>query len=186
MPQSKILIDTNAYFRLAQSVRPLLKVEFGEENYCLYIIKELQDEYDRNSRLRNSFPWVNEAEYTENRSHRLAVSRAERKEISQAFDFIFDHARTGYPGVSRVDVIALAHAYVLGIPIVTDDADMLAVANDFEIKTYKTFELLRLMLDCNHIDIAKVREVGGYLAYQKDKPKDFRKDYKTIFGEDPP
>ena len=42
VPQSKILIDTNAYFRLAQSIRPLLKVEFGDEEYCLYVIKELQ------------------------------------------------------------------------------------------------------------------------------------------------
>lgn len=186
MPQSKILIDTNVYFRLAQSIRPLLKVEFGEAQNCLYIIKELQDEYNKNPRLRSSFPWVNTPEYAENRTHRLQLSRKQQKEIEQAFDFIFDHARTAYPGVSRVDVIGLAHAFVLGIPVVTDDTDMLALANDFGIDTLKTLGLLRMMLDCGHIDMAKVREIGGYLAYQKDTPRDFRRDYKKLFGEDPP
>jgi len=91
--QSKILVDTNAYFRLAQSIRPLLRTEFGEPQYCLYVIKELQDEYNKSARLRNKFPWVNDPEYSDNRSHRLQLSRQERKEIEQAFDFMFDHKR---------------------------------------------------------------------------------------------
>lgn len=37
MPESRILLDTNAYFRLAQSIRPLLNVQFGEKNYNLYV-----------------------------------------------------------------------------------------------------------------------------------------------------
>jgi hypothetical protein len=183
--QSKILIDTNVYFRLAQSIRPLLKVEFGNTKYCLYVIKDLQKEYEKNSRLRNSFPWVNDPEYAENRSHRLQLSRTEQKEIDQAYDFIFDHARTTCPGVSKVDVMGLAHAYVLGIPIVTDDGDMLALAEDFEIATLKTLELLKLMMDCDHIDMAKVREIGGYLAYSNDRPREFRRDYKKLFNEEP-
>ena len=47
MAQTKILFDSNAYFRLAQSIHPLLQVEFGKEDYCLYVIKELQVEYDK-------------------------------------------------------------------------------------------------------------------------------------------
>jgi hypothetical protein len=186
VPQSKILIDTNAYFRLAQSIRPLLKVKFGEENYCLYVVKELQQEFDRNSRLRNKFPWVSEPEYSENRAHRLQLSRKERNEIDQAFDFIFDHARTVYPGVSRVDVTILAHAYILGIPVVTDDGDMLALANDFEIQTFRVLDLLKLMLDCKHINIQKVREIAAYLAYANDKPREYGRDFKKLFGEFPP
>lgn len=186
MPQSKLLIDTNVYFRLAQSIRPLLKEEFGVPKYCLYVIKELQDEFNKNPRLRNSFPWVNDPEYTENRSHLLQLSRKEKNEIKIAFDFIFDHARDEYPGVSRVDVVGLAYAYVLDIPVVTDDGDMLALASDFEIKTLKTFGLLKLMLDCRHIDMVKVREISGYLVHQNDRPKDFKADYKRLFNEDPP
>ena len=186
VPQSKILIDTNAYFRLAQSIRPLLKVEFGEEEYCLYVVKELQLEFDRNPRLRNKFRWVSDPEYSENRSHRLQLSRKEKKEISQAFDFIFDHARTAYPGLSRVDMTILAHACILGIPVVTDDGDMLALAKDFEIQTFRVLDLLKLMLDCKHIDMQKVREISAYLSYANDKPREYGRDYKKLFGEDPP
>lgn len=186
MPQSKILVDTNAYFRLAQSIRPLLKAEFGDEHYCLYVVKELQQEFNRNPRLRNRFPWVGDAEYTENRADRLQVSKKERNEIDQTFEFIFDHARMAYPGVSRVDVKILAHAYILGIPVVTDDGDMLALANDFEIRTLRVLDLLKLMLDCEHIAMPKVREIAEYLAYIKDKPRDYWRDYKKLFGEDPP
>lgn len=48
MSQSRILLDSNAYFRLAQSIRPLLNAPFGKDNYCLYVLKELQDEYEKN------------------------------------------------------------------------------------------------------------------------------------------
>ncbi len=186
MAQSKILVDTNAYFRLAQSIHPLLKVEFGANNYCLYVVKELQQEFDKNLRLRSKYPWVSEPEYTENRSHRLQLSRKEKEEIDQAFDFIFDQARMVYPGVSRVDVTILAHAYVLGIPVVTDDGDMLALANDFETQALRVLDLLKLMLDQKHIEMPKVREIAAYLAYVKDKPRDYWRDYKRLFGEDPP
>lgn len=186
MPQRKILIDTNVYFKLAQSIRPLLKEEFGAEPYCLYVVKELQQEFDKNPRLRNKYPWVNDPEYAENRSHRLQLSRAETKDIKDTFEFIYDHARTAYPGVSRVDVTILAHASVLGIQVVTDDGDMLALAQDFEIATLRTIDLMKLMFDCGYIDMPKVREVSQYLTYINDKPRDYRREYKKFFGEEPP
>lgn len=186
MPQRKILVDTNVYFKLAQSIHPLLKKEFGAEQYCLYVVKELQQEFDKNPRLRNKYPWVNNSEYSENRSCRLQISRKEVKEIRAVFAFIFDHARTAYPGVSRVDVTILAHAYVLGVPVVTDDGDMLSLAQDFEVSTLRTLDLLKLMLDCDHIDMPKIREIAEYLSYINDKPREYRRDYKRLFGEDPP
>ena len=88
MSQTKILLDSNAYFRLAQSIHPLLQVEFGEEKYCLYVIKELQAEYDKNPRLKNAFSWVNDSEYRKNRTCELNISRKSRREIEQVSDFI--------------------------------------------------------------------------------------------------
>jgi hypothetical protein len=32
----------------------------------------------------------------------------------------------------------------------------------------------------------KVREIAGYLAYINDKPREYGRDYKKLFGEDPP
>ena len=62
MPQSKILVDTNAYLRLARTVHPLLFTPFGDAEYCLYIIPELNRELCGH-RLMSKFPWINEAEY---------------------------------------------------------------------------------------------------------------------------
>ena len=42
------------------------------------------------------------------------------------------------------------------------------------------------MLDAGHIDMTKVREIVGYWEYHCDKPKNFKKGYRKIFGEDPP
>lgn len=186
MSQTKILLDSNAYFRLAQSIHPLLQTEFGTERYCLYVIRELQAEHDKNPRLRNAFSWVNEPAYKKNRACKLNISRKNQQEIAQVFDFIKNHSRDSHPGLSRVDVTALAHAYVLAIPIVTDDSDMLDLAQDFNIKALKTLELLKLMLDCHHIDVTVVRQIASYWIYEDDKPKSFTEDYKKLFKEPPP
>lgn len=186
MAGKRILVDSNAYFRLAKSIHPLLGIPFGRESHCLYIIKQLQTEYDRSAKLRNAFPWVNEAPYVKNRSNRLSVARDEKTEIRRSFDFINDYVRNVHPGVSRVDVICLAHAEVLGIPVVTDDADMTEAARDFEIQVCKTLDLLKLMLECEHVEMSKIREIAGYWRYLNDCPKDFASDYRKLFGENPP
>lgn len=186
MAESRILLDTNAYFRLAQSIRPLLNAAFGDHNYTLYVLKELQDEYEKSPRLTNQFSWINDPEYVDNRSRRLALTNEEKIEIKRAYDFILDYVRNVHPGVSKVDVLGLAHGEQLAIPVVTDDDEMLQAAKDYGIKTMKTLELLKLMLDCNHIDMAKVREIAAYWVYMKDTPKSFKTDYKKLFSEEPP
>jgi hypothetical protein len=186
MVQSRILVDSNAYFRLAKSIHPLLNMEFGDKRYCLYCLKELQDEYNRNPRLKNSFSWVNEQEYVKNRSHLLKITKEEKPEIKRAYDFILDYVRNVHPGVSKVDVLCLAHAEQLSMPVVTDDEEMRIAAGAYDIKTLKTLELLKLMLDCKYINIKKIKEISAYWIYLNDKPKDFNIDYKRLFGETPP
>jgi hypothetical protein len=186
MSEGRILVDSNAYFRLAQSIHPLLNVEFGDRRYCLYCLKELQDEYNRNPRLINSFSWVNDPEYVKNRSHLLKITREEKLEIKRAYEFIHDYVRNIHPGVSKVDVLCLAYAEQLCIPVVTDDEEMRIAAGAYDIKTLKTLELLKLMLDCKYINIKKIKEISAYWIYLNDKPKDFNIDYKRLFGETPP
>jgi len=41
------------------------KGKSGKKRYCLYVIKELQDEYNRSPRLKNAFSWVNDADSAE-------------------------------------------------------------------------------------------------------------------------
>ena len=160
-------------FDWRKAFTPLLNVEFGDKHYCLYCLKELQEEYNRNPRLINTFSWVNEPEYVKNRSHLLKVTRQEKSEIKRACDFIHDYVRHVHPGVSRVDVLCLAHAEQLCIPVVTDDDEMTIAAGAYNIKTLKTLDLLKLMMDCCHIDIAKIREIAAYWIYLNDRPRNF-------------
>ena len=114
------------------------------------------------------------------------MTTKEKAEIKRAYDFILDYVRNVHPGVSKVDVLALAHAEQLGIPVVTDDDEMLQAAKDYSIKALTTLDLLKLMLDCEYIDMTKVRAIVGYWVYIKDTPKSFRSDFKKLFNEDPP
>lgn len=186
MAQTKILLDSNSYFRLAKSIHPLLFQEFGDKSYCLYVLEELEREYARNPRLNNKFAWVNDPEYRENRAQRLTLSRLQKKELSTVYEFLWNHVQTVLPGPSRIDVTALCHGYVLGITVITDDADMIALAKAFDVNVKKTLELLRLMMDSGHVDIAAVRRVAAYWSYEDDRPKDYHTDYRRLFGEDPP
>lgn len=181
MSQTKILVDSNSYFRLAKSIHPLLFQEFGEEKFCLYVLKELNEEYERSRRLKTKFPWVGDIEFEENRRHYLNVGRNQRKDIEQAFDYIWAHIQTEQPGPSRIDATYLAHAYILGLTVVTDDRDMLAVAGAFGIKVKKTLELMRLMCDVGHITESKVKELVDYWRYDGDTPADMQEDYQRLF-----
>ena len=187
MARSPILVDSNSYFRLAISIRPLLDEEFGgDHRYCLHVIEELEQEFARSSRLQHKFSWVDAPEYRDNRARPLQASRAQQKEMKQAYDFILNHARTEGLGASPVDVRALATAYVLEIRIVTDDQDMLAVAAAFGIQTLNTLALMRLMLDEDHIDMNRVRQIAAYWQFERDTPAGFRDDYRRLFGEHVP
>lgn len=123
MAQSKILVDTNTYLRLAKTIHPLLSVPFGEDQYCLYIIPELNKELAHH-RLLSKFPWTLEEDYKENRKSFLTFSKKQQKEIENTFDYVWAYAISETLGTSKVDVKYISYAIELQVPIVTDDQDM--------------------------------------------------------------
>jgi predicted nucleic acid-binding protein len=186
MSQTKILLDSNAYFRLARNIHPLLDKEFGRTaRYCLYVTDAFEKEFQRSKRLRGKFHWVNQQEFKENRSRYPQISSIQRKEIRETFDHLRNHARTENLGTSPVDIQILAMAWVLNIQAVTDDGDMLQLADDFDIPTLTTLELMKLMLDEGHIEMDTVRRVAANWRYDKDEPRNFSKDYRRLFSEPP-
>lgn len=184
MAQRKILLDTNSYLRLAREIHPLLFQEFGPDACCLYVLKELDQELSASPRLQTRFDWALELEYRENRRTQLTASKAQRKEIQNAVSFIWDYVQDGHPGPSRIDVLHMAHAFVLGLPLVSDDRDLLAVAEAFDIATMKTLDLLRLMVDCGHIQVDKMRGIVEFWRYWQDVPFGLEEDMTRLFGSD--
>ena len=186
MPQNKILLDSNTYFRLAKSIHPLLDIAYGKDNYCLYVLKELDDEFERSRRLKNKFDWVNEEEYISNRKKRLTTSKQDKKSIATTIEMLWDYKIENGLGVSKIDIQCLAYGFVLGILVVTDDGDMIQLAQDFDLGILKTLNLMSEMVKCEHINMEKVRAIVAYWKYIQDKPGNFRNDYIKLFGENPP
>jgi hypothetical protein len=187
MAQTKILLDTNSYLRLAQNLHPLLFQSFGTQNYTLFVHKELKDECLRQPRLAHKFDWITLPKYEENRSRPLTMSKAQHADADQNFDFIWGHVQSEELSPSKIDVRILATAMTLGIRVVTDDQAMLEVAAEFDIATWSTLELMKEMREANHISMEEVRRVVDQWIYEKDMPaRALRQRYREFFGEDPP
>jgi hypothetical protein len=180
VPQSKILVDTNAYLRLAQTIRPLLFVHFGDNEYCLYIIPELNKEL-LNRRFETKFPWIDEDEYRGNREHFPTLSKKQKTSIQETFSYIWDYVVTFLPGPSKVDALYIAYALELNVPVVTDDKDMTQLAQEFEANAMPTLQLLKIMLDCGHTNMKTIDGLIEYWRYIGDRPANMESDYKKYF-----
>ncbi len=182
MPHSKILIDTNTYLRLAKTIRPLLFSPFGSKEYCLYILPELNEEL-KSGKLQSKFFWLDEKEFTENRKYFPQISRKQKKSVQQTFEYVWQHVQTELPGPSRVDALYIAYGLELGIPVVTDDQDMTELAKAFELQIMPTLELLKIMLDCGHINMITINGLVEYWRYFDDMPANFMIDFQRLFGD---
>lgn len=192
MAQTKILVDSNSYFRLALNLHPLLCTPFGKEDFTLYIHKDLRAEFDANSRLQNKFHWVADEEFVKNRSRSINVSKRQKVEIEETLDFMWEHVKEAFhqkrgKGPSKIDTKILATAAVLNIRVVTDDQDMIEVAKEYGIHQISSLELMKLMLDEGHILREKVEQIVEHWQYENDTPyRGWQSEYKKLFGKDPP
>ena len=185
--QTKFLLDSNSYLRLACSIHPLLSVEFGQKKNCLYVCEQLEFELKWNSRLETKFHWVREKRYVENRKRKLNISLDEKEEIADVVKFLtLEVIEMDFPKnetiPSEVDLEVVATGAVLQIPIVTDDRAMHRVAGTYGVAAYSTLELLKLMVDCGHIAEEEVVAIGEFWVYEKDTPAKFKTEWKTLFS----
>jgi hypothetical protein len=180
MAQFKLLVDTNTYLRLAQTIRPLLCVPFGDRETCLYILPELNHELS-NRRLKSRFPWIDEEEYQQNRTQFPTIGRKQQKAIKHTFEFLWDHVQSDLPGPSKVDALYIAYGLELDIPVVTDDQDMTQLAEVFEAKVMPTLALMKLMQDSDHIEMKTVRSIIDYWQAIGDCPANMHRDLKRFF-----
>ena len=78
MAQTKIIVDTNSYLRLAQNIHPLLGVPFGKKENTLYMHSELNAEFRASSRLQSKFQWACEPDFVDNRRRPLSLSKQQK------------------------------------------------------------------------------------------------------------
>lgn len=191
-PPRIILLDSNAYFRLAISIHPLLNVEFGKPPpYRLYVLVDLDVEYARSPRLRNKFEWVRQRAYREDRAARqYRASGKIAKQVDMAISFLAQFAHTRGVVVSPVDLKALAVGHVRGYPVVSDDGGMAKLADEVGIECWPLLKLLKLMVDEKRIVQDDVLQILEYLKHEQDLPTSnrdrIRRDYREHFGEECP
>ncbi|MBU2521542.1 MAG: DNA-binding protein [Proteobacteria bacterium] len=184
MAKTRILLDSNAYLRIADSFHPLLHESFGKPNYTLYLIKEFQKEFNKNPRLKNKFGWVNQPEFTENRQHRLRTTKSQKEQINLTYSYLWAHNISEGIGASRVDVKALAYGDVLGVPVITDDVDMTEIGEAFGIEIWGLLDLLKVVYNSKRIDLKDINALINYLDYLKDLPYPaFKTDVKKAFED---
>lgn len=183
MGQTKILLDTNTYLRLAQSIHPLLGRQFGKEKLTLYIHKEIEIELKRSPRLQNKFAWIWQEEYVINRKKRFVISKQKQADIEYTYDHIWQYQKDYELNLSREDIYCIATALELDIQLVTDDQDMVKVCKDFDAHVINTLHLMKLMLQNDFIDKQLIDQIIEYWKYEKDLPANFNSDFKLLFKE---
>ncbi len=192
MAQTKILVDSNSYFRLAQNIHPLLCQPFGSAEYTLYIHADLNAEFKFSSRLKNKFHWVSESEYAANRSRSINLSKTQKKEIEETYGYLIAHVQDEFltprgKGPSPIDTRIISTALVLGIRVVTDDRDMIELAQAYDVHHLTSLELMKRMLDEGHITREKVDLVVEQWIYDNDTPhREWRTEFERIFGRKAP
>ena len=111
------------------------------------------------------------------------MARKARMDIDLAFDFIWEQNISEGLGASPTDVKAIAYGYVLSIPVVTDDKDMLTLGAMFGVGMVRLIDLLDLMYKSGHIDKSNIDSLVQHLVYDNDMPSPgFAKECKERWG----
>lgn len=192
------LLDTNTYLRIAKRIRPLLGVEFGQKNYVLTVLKDVEDEVRRSRKLQFKFPWFDSEDFGAERDAARVRLRADEKQILKDTQSVLrghvlselDRYTTGgRQPPSETDCRVLAFGQVREAIVVTDDLGMHLLADDFEIPIWHGWQLLAKMKTAKLVNNQLVREIYEALENNKDIPQSWavakHSEFARIFGAQP-
>ena len=187
MPKKHILLDSNAYFRLADNLYPLLSKTFGKSvKYELKILGGTLREYNYQARLQSKFNWVDSNRHKEDRrKNKLILKREMQHTIKTTRDFILAESVSRELSCSPFDIEALASALELSIILVTDDEGLFNLSVEYGVQCISTLELLKLMYDEERITMKDIQNTVYMWDYMKDLPRNYYRDFKSIFGIEP-
>ena len=172
-----VLLDTNAYLRLAKRVRPLLGKRFGQKDYVLAVLRDVEDEVQRSPRLQHNYPWFDAAELANERlAHTMRLNAEEKATLAIATSVLqglvqMDPSRFTIKGrspPSPIDCRVLAFGQIRPAIVVTDDLGMHELANMVGISIWHGPELLKKMLSAKLMTHDLVREIYEALEVNRD------------------
>lgn len=182
-----LLLDTNAYLRLAKRIRPLLGVRFGYKNYVLTILTDVEKEVQRSQRLQNIFPWFDQTEIAAERlSKQVRLSADDKAGLEAATSILRADVVanvTDYKSPpSPVDCRVLAFGQIRTAIVVTDDLAMHQLAKKFDLPIMHGHELLKKMLTAKVVSNEQVRDIYAALEINRDLPPKWIADKESVFG----
>ncbi|MGJ7492884.1 hypothetical protein [Variovorax sp. ZT4R33] len=188
-----VLLDTNAYLRLAKRIRPLLGRPFGQKGYVLTILPDVEDEVHASGRLRYHFPWfdADPALVQERFAKRMRLSADERELIDSTNRFLYDWVQLdvdrylagGGSPPGPTDCRVLAFGQVRPAIVVTDDLGMHTLAQEFGITVWHGFELLAKLRTAKVASDALVREIYEALEVNGDLTATWREARHTVLAK---
>lgn len=185
-----VLLDTNAYLRLAKRVRPMLGKKFGDKEYVITILKDVEDEVLTSGKLKFLYPWFDEPALANERlAARMRLNAQEHTILDSAASVLRGHVLMdvsryttgGRSPPSETDCKALAFGQIRNAVIVTDDLGMHTLAKDFSIPVWHGFELLAKMRTHNMVSNDLIREIYAALEENGDLTETWAKAKHTIF-----
>lgn len=193
-----VLLDTNTYLRLAKRIRPLLGVKFGQKDYVLTILKDVEDEVHRNRALRSVFPWFDNEDFGKERdAKRVRLTVDERQAVENAQSILRAHVlaevdrftEKGRQPPSPTDCRVLAFGQIRPAIVVTDDLGMHLLAGDFELPIWHGWQLVAKMKSARLVDEGLVRDIYEALERNGDLTATWRdakhSEFARIFGAAP-
>jgi len=188
-----VLLDTNAYLRLAKRIRPMLGVKFGQKEYILTILKQVEDEVHSNQRLQFLYPWFDVPEFANERlASTVRLSKEEKEQINIVSGVFRAHVlenatvytSNGRSPPSPTDCFILAFGQIRPAIVATDDLGMHMLAKDFGLDkmVWHGHELLKKMLSAKLIDKTLVRGIFEALENNNDLPVSWRQVKHTAFS----
>ena len=192
-----ILLDTNAYLRLAKRIRPLLGVKFNPaKQYVLIVLPDVEKEVTRNRELAFRYPWFEADDHrNERRSNTVRLSADEKRQVLKDQRFILNLSRANATDLMRLgrDPPGITDCYVLAVAmlrswwVATDDEGMHQVGQDFDVTTIYCFEVLHKLMCAGMVDKAKVAEIYAALDANDDLTAKWTGAkanlFKAVFGK---
>ena len=185
-----VLLDTNAYLRLAKRVRPAVGIKFGQKEYVLTIHKSVEDEDHRNPRLRATYPWFDGHEFASERlAKQIRLSEADKASVQAAQSVLHgwvladpeQYTSGGRSPPGATDCWLLALGQIKPAIVVTDDLGMHALAKDFGIVIWHGYVLLDKLRSAKVVDSPLIKEIYEALEANGDLPKTWQEAKHTVF-----
>ena len=175
---------------MAKRVRPMLGVKFGQKEYVLTVLKDVETEVHRNPTLRARYPWFDGDELQAERlAARIALGAEEKSSLEVAQSVLQgwvlanldSYMTNGRSPPSETDCRVLAFGQIRPAIVVTDDLGMHLLAKDFEIPVWHGWELLSKMRTAKIVQSELIREIYEALETNGDLTKTWVEAKHTAF-----